>query len=250
MRGVAMAKTRVVVTEEDLEQLLREDPKFAVEMIDSDYRENIWRYIRSRCRYFDDDDVHEVYVNTLKDFIRCVKKPEFDPKAPLKLIFHIAKLRARDRRRVKKASAEPTFDALLDVIVEDMKDTTTRLNWQLMKSDWPEFRATLEKLIDQLPDKQRDAMKASSLGRAFSAKASTPASSITAHIKRSAYSTRNRADGGPRGGCGLALRTSWATSIFRPSAIGCLRASDTIRNPTFDQGTLPSLKPTNLPLTS
>ena len=155
-----MVKQQGVVTEDELEELLREDPKFAVTMIDSDYRENIWRYIRSRCRYFDDDDVHEVYVQTLKDFIRCVKKLTFDPKAPLKLIFHIAKLRAHDRRRTEKTSAEPSFDALLDVIVEDMKDTTTRLNWQLMKSDWPEFRATLEKLIDQLPDKQRDAMNA------------------------------------------------------------------------------------------
>jgi DNA-directed RNA polymerase specialized sigma24 family protein len=155
-----MDKERGGVTEDELEELLREDPKFAVAMIDSDYRENIWRYIRSRCRYFDDDDVHEVYVKTLKDFIRCVRKPDFDPKAPLKLIFHIARLRARDRRRAKSASAEPIFDALLDFIVQDMKDTTTRLNWQLMKSDWSEFRATLETLIDQLPDKQRDAMNA------------------------------------------------------------------------------------------
>lgn len=155
-----MAKERVVVTEDELERLLREDPKFAVEMIDSDYRENIWRYIRSRCRYFDDDDVHEVYLKTLKDFIRCVKKPGFDPNAPLKLIFHIAQLRARDRRRAKKASTEPVFDELLDHIARDMKDTTTRLNWQLMKSDWPEFRTTLEKMIDELPDKQRDAMNA------------------------------------------------------------------------------------------
>ncbi|MGA2617115.1 MAG: hypothetical protein ABSF26_05850 [Thermoguttaceae bacterium] len=155
-----MAKERVVVTEDELERLLREDPKFAVEMIDSDYRENIWRYIRSRCRYFDDDDVHEVYVTTLKDFIRCVKKPDFDPKDPLKLVFHIAKLRARDRRRAKRASTEPVFDDLLDHIACDMKHTTTRLNWQLMKSDWPEFRATLDRLIDDLPDKQRHAMNA------------------------------------------------------------------------------------------
>ena len=155
-----MAKERGVVTEDELERLLREDPKFAVEMIDSDYRENIWRYIRSRCRYFDDDDVHEVYVKTLKDFIRCVKKPAFDPEASLKLMFHIAQLRARDRRRAKKASTEPVFDELLDHIARDMKNTTTRLNWQLMKSDWPEFRTTLEKLIDDLPDKQRDAMNA------------------------------------------------------------------------------------------
>jgi DNA-directed RNA polymerase specialized sigma24 family protein len=155
-----MAKERVVLTEDELERLLREDPKFAIEMIDSDYRENIRQYIRSRCRYFDDDDVHEVYLKTLKDFIRCVKKPDFDPQTPLKLVFYIAQLRARDRRRAKKASTEPVFDELLDHIARDMKDTTTRLNWQLMKSDWPEFRATLEKLIDDLPDKQRDAMNA------------------------------------------------------------------------------------------
>lgn len=155
-----MGKERCAVTEDELEELLRTDPKFAVAMIDADYRENIWRYIRSRCRYFDDDDVHDVYVSTLRDFIRCVQKPDFDPRAPLKLIFHVAKLRARDRRRAKRASAEPRFDALLDYIVEDMKDTTTRLNWRLMKSDWPEFRTTLENLIDQLPDKQRDAMNA------------------------------------------------------------------------------------------
>jgi DNA-directed RNA polymerase specialized sigma24 family protein len=151
-----MANERAVVTEVELEQLLREDPKFAVEMIDSEYRENIWRYIRSRCRYFDDDDVHDVYVATLKDFIRCVKKPDFDPQAPLKLIFHIAKQRARDRRRKKRVSAELSFDPLLDAIAQDMKDTTTQMSWQLIKSNWAEFRVILERLIDHLPDKQRD----------------------------------------------------------------------------------------------
>ncbi len=155
-----MENERILVTEEELERLLLEDPQFAVEMIDADYRENIWRYIRSLCRYFDDDDVHEVYVKTLKDFIRCVKKPDFDPKAPLKLVFHIAKKRVLDRRRAKKVSKVPIFDELLEHIASDMKDTTTRLNWLLMKSDWPEFRAILEKLIDDLPEKQRDAMNA------------------------------------------------------------------------------------------
>lgn len=155
-----MVTERDVITEVELERLLREDPKFAIEMIDSDYRENIWRYIRSRCRYFDDDDVHDVYIETLKGFIACVKKPDFDPKQPFRLIFHIAKMRALDRRRAKKASPERDFDELLELIVTDMKDTTTRLDWMSMKADWPEFRRVLERLIDELPDKQRDAMNA------------------------------------------------------------------------------------------
>lgn len=153
-----MAKEKV--TEEELEELLRVDPKFAVDMIDADYRENIWRYIRSRCRSFDDDDVHDVYIETVKGFIACVKKADFNPVAPLKLVFYIAKLRALDRRRAKRVSRERTFDELLDLIVTDMKDTSTRLDWMAMKSNWPEFRVTLEKLIEELPDKQRDAMNA------------------------------------------------------------------------------------------
>jgi len=36
-----MAKERVVVTEEELERLLAADPKFAVEMVDSDLRDAI-----------------------------------------------------------------------------------------------------------------------------------------------------------------------------------------------------------------
>lgn len=153
-----MAKEKV--TEEELEELLRVDSKFAVDMIDADYRENIWRYIRSRCRSFDDDDVHDVYIETVKGFIACVKKADFNPVAPLKLVFYIAKLRALDRRRAKRVSRERTFDELLDLVVTDMKDTSTRLDWMAMKSNWPEFRSTLEKLIEELPDKQRDAMNA------------------------------------------------------------------------------------------
>jgi hypothetical protein len=34
------------------------------------------------------------------------------------------------------------------------------MSWQLIKSNWAEFRVILERLIDHLPDKQRDAMNA------------------------------------------------------------------------------------------
>jgi hypothetical protein len=155
-----MAKESVVVTEDELEGMLREDPLFAVKMIDAEYGEGISRYIRSFCRSFDDDDVHEAYTATLKDFIRCTKKPEFDPKSPLKLVYHIAKKRALARRRDKRLAPPPTMDQLLDYISADMKNTMTRINWLSMKSDWPEFRSALDKLVDQLPDKQRDAMNA------------------------------------------------------------------------------------------
>jgi len=155
-----MAKDSIIVTEEELEGMLREDPEFAVKMIDSDYGEAIARYIRSFCRYFDEDDVYEAYKATLKDFIRCAKKPDFDPNSPLKLVFHIAELRAKARRRDKNLHPRRTMNELLDPLAEDQKDTPTQFNFRLIKSDWPEFRIVLEKLLDELPEKQRHAMNA------------------------------------------------------------------------------------------
>jgi DNA-directed RNA polymerase specialized sigma24 family protein len=155
-----MASDAVFVTDEELEGMLRQDPEFAIKMIDSDYGEAIARYIRSFCRHFDEDDVYEAYKATLKDFIRCTKKPDFDPQSPLKLVFHIAKLRAMARRRDKSLHRRPTMNELLDPLADDQKNTTTRLNFQLIKADWSEFRAILDKLVDELPEKQRHAMNA------------------------------------------------------------------------------------------
>jgi hypothetical protein len=93
-RTFTMAKKAVVVTEDDLEQLFKDDKKFAVQMLDSEYREHLWRYIKSKCQYFSEDDIHDVYQQALGEFIRCVQKPDFDPHKPLRLLQHIAKLRA------------------------------------------------------------------------------------------------------------------------------------------------------------
>jgi len=44
-----MVKKVVVITEDDLEQQFKEDKKFAVQLLDSEYREHLWRYIKSKC---------------------------------------------------------------------------------------------------------------------------------------------------------------------------------------------------------
>lgn len=44
------------------------------------------------------------YQQALGEFIRCVRKPDFDPHKPLRLIQRIAKFRVIDRARRKKAS--------------------------------------------------------------------------------------------------------------------------------------------------
>ena len=136
-----MAKNAVVVTEDDLEQQFKDDKSFAVKLLDSEYREYIWRYIKSICRYFTDDEIHDVYQQSLGEFIRCVKKPDFDPRKPLRLIQRISRFRAIDLARRKKASRIRNSGDLIEVLAKDLKDTRVSLEWRMiLREEWPRFR--------------------------------------------------------------------------------------------------------------
>ena len=153
-----MAKNTVVVTEDDLEQQFKDDKQFAVQLLDSEYREHLWRYIKSVCRYFTGDEIRDVYQDTLVEFIRRVKRPDFDPHKPLRLIQHIARCRAIDLALRKKASRIRNSGDLIEALAEDLKDTRVSLEWKLiMRDEWPRFRQALDQAIDDLPSKQQTA---------------------------------------------------------------------------------------------
>ena len=71
------------------------------------YRERMRQYIKSICRYLSDDDIFDVYQQSLREFIRCVQKPDFDPHKPLRLIQRIIKSRTIDLARRRKGSPHP-----------------------------------------------------------------------------------------------------------------------------------------------
>jgi DNA-directed RNA polymerase specialized sigma24 family protein len=154
--GIWMAKNDGI-SDGELEELFRDpDRRFAVQMLDAYRRENMWRYILSICRYFDDDDIHEVYVQSLREFIASAKRPDFDPKDPLRLFQHIAKLRAIDRARRKSGRRIKSAGDLIEPLAVDLKDTKLSLEWRLViKEEWPKFRKALDEVIDELPPKQR-----------------------------------------------------------------------------------------------
>jgi RNA polymerase sigma factor (sigma-70 family) len=153
-----MAKNTLVVTEDDLEQQFKDDKQFAVQLLDSEYREHIWRYIKSVCRYFTGDEIRDVYQDTLVEFIRRVKRPDFDPRKPLRLIQHIARCRAIDLARRKKASRIRSSGDLIEVLAVDLNDTRVSVEWKLTARDeWPKFRQALDQAIDELPPKQQTA---------------------------------------------------------------------------------------------
>jgi len=153
-----MAKTTVVVTEDDLEQQFKEDKQFAVQLLDSEYREHIWRYIKSVCRYFTGDEIRDVYQDAIVEFIRRVRRPDFDPHKPLRLIQHIAHCRAIDLARRKKASRIRSSGDLIEVLAVDLKDSRVSLEWKCVaREDWSKFRQALDQTIDDLPPKQQTA---------------------------------------------------------------------------------------------
>jgi len=153
-----MAKRVVALMEDDLEQQFREDKRLAVQLLESEYRERIWRYIKSICRYFSEDDIHDVYQKSLYEFIRCVQKPDFEPHRPLRLLQHIARFRAIDCLRKKKNSRSRNVGELIDVLTTDLKDTRVAQEWSIIATEeWPRFRRALDKAVDELPPKQQAA---------------------------------------------------------------------------------------------
>ena len=146
------------ISEAELEALfLDDDRRFAVQMLDNCRRENMWRYIKSLNRRFDQDDIHDVYNKALGEFIKCAKKPDFDPKAPLRLLQRIIKFRAIDHARKKYRARAKTIDALIEPLAADLADTKRGFLWRYMNNESKvEFRRALDAAIDELTPKQRN----------------------------------------------------------------------------------------------
>jgi hypothetical protein len=145
------------ISDEELEELFRgTDKLFAVTMFDACKRENMWRYIVSQAPYITNEQVHDVYQQSLMEFIRCVQKPDFDPVAPDRLFKRIAKFRAIDQRRKNGGRKSLDTSDLIETLAADLRETRMQFEWSLiLKEDWPKFRKALDEAIAELPEKQK-----------------------------------------------------------------------------------------------
>jgi RNA polymerase sigma factor (sigma-70 family) len=154
-------ETVAEAAEEQLEKLFREDPRFAMEVLHTDYRERIWRYIKSVAWWLSPEDIDDIYQNTFVRLIKAVREPDFDPKNPMRLVCDIAWKAAIDWHRRKKRRIMPSLDDAVKRIAEDRKGTTIGMVWTLMgKEEWSKFRRVLDQVIDELPRKQKAAAAA------------------------------------------------------------------------------------------
>jgi hypothetical protein len=147
------------ISDEELERLFQaSDHIFAVQMLDAYRREHMWRYIKSIYRSFKEEDLHDIYVKALEEFIECVKKPDFNPKAPIRLLKHISHKRAIDRMRSKYRARSITASDLIEPLAVDLKDSRAQMQWRLMFDEQKaSFRRALDRAVDNLAPKQRTA---------------------------------------------------------------------------------------------
>jgi DNA-directed RNA polymerase specialized sigma24 family protein len=160
-RECSMADAPDTVTEADLTEQFKTDPQFALQLLHSEFSENIYRYIKSVGYWLSEHEIDDVYQETFCRLIRAVRRPDFDRTQPsMPFVQDVAWKAAYDWGRRKKRRMMESIDAAYEQIADDLKDTTVRREWLMIKPDWPRFQKTLDKIIDALPPKQKVAARA------------------------------------------------------------------------------------------
>lgn len=162
-KGAMMSEKDILTEEEEgeLEQLFREDPRFALDVLHADHRDHIWRFIKSVAWWLSPEDIDDIYQNTIVRLIQRVREPGFDPHKPMRIICDLARKSAIDWHRRKKRRMMPSIDDALTQIAKDRKQTKVGMEWALiLKEDWPKVRTALDQAISELPPKQKAAAAA------------------------------------------------------------------------------------------
>jgi DNA-directed RNA polymerase specialized sigma24 family protein len=146
------------VSEAELEEVLRTDPDFAVRILDSEYREQIFQFIkRETWGRLQDAELLDAYQETMRAFVCKMRKPDFNPARPLAIIYHIARLKGLDQLRARKrrrtVAAEPDF---LETAAQALKGSDTGVQWRLLSAlQRKEFQETVLDIIQTLPARQK-----------------------------------------------------------------------------------------------
>jgi DNA-directed RNA polymerase specialized sigma24 family protein len=146
------------VSEADLESAFRDDPDFAIELLDSDYREGILRYIKCETHgLLRPDELMVAYQETMLALIQRIPKPAFDPERPLRLVCAIARNKGLDILREHGHKVKNDEDAILGAVAADLKNTDLGFEWRrnIGPTEAKEFREVLLEIILTLPHRQR-----------------------------------------------------------------------------------------------
>ncbi len=149
------------VTEDELEAEFRRDPKSGLEFLELYFRQNIFAYIKSLCRYAQPHDLADIYQDTMLRLVRAVQRETFSPANPMALVTDIAFKAATDFKRRKKVPPIGDANEVGELLGGDLNSTKAAMEWRYMlKEDIPAFRRALDRALDDLPPKQKIAAAA------------------------------------------------------------------------------------------
>jgi DNA-directed RNA polymerase specialized sigma24 family protein len=152
--------TDQVPTDAELEEFLREEgPEFFLEALyDKPFRLRLARYIkRVSWGTLEPNELADVVQDTLIAVWENVSEPGFDNKAPLRIVYTIARNKAIDlRRRKTRSRSAPDQEAVNKYAAADLSGTRLGLNWKLMDPiERAEFDTALFEIVCGLPKRQR-----------------------------------------------------------------------------------------------
>lgn len=144
------------VSEQDLEEAFKEDPDFGIRLLYEDYKEVILRYIKKQGRGLQLADWLDVFQQTMLEFWKKARSPDFDHRKPLALVFQIAQFRTWDALRRRKHMPNSDPDAILQHVAKDFRESEIGIQLQFPDGvDWEAFRQNLHEVIADLPEKQK-----------------------------------------------------------------------------------------------
>jgi DNA-directed RNA polymerase specialized sigma24 family protein len=147
------------VTEDDLDSAFRAGSEFGVQYLHEEYQELILRHIvRAGRGFLNQEERMIVYHDTIVGVIERTKDPSFDPCRSLRMVYVIARNKAVDFLRTrKKHRINVDYDAILDAVAIDTKDTDLGHGWRLHvgSGEARELREILLRFVPTLPERQR-----------------------------------------------------------------------------------------------
>ena len=145
-------------SEEELGELLRDDLEFGIQLLYTDFRYDLARRIKWYGRGFiTDEDLQDVYQDTMIAFVEKLREGDFDYERPLRMLNTIAKNKAVDFRRRRGYRQSKEGGGLVDLLAEELKDTSVGWHWQTMMgaTERGHFMKAVLEIIDGLPERQR-----------------------------------------------------------------------------------------------
>ncbi len=151
-------ETEEKISEEELEAAFRDDPEFGLQLLFSDFREQIGRFIQWRLAGLPKGErpeaVKDLLQDTFVELIPFVRNSAFDWRAPLRIVYTIAARRACDLLRRRKFKPKQDIDGAIEQIARELSGTKIGREWRMQtKADWNEFHAALMQSVLSLPDK-------------------------------------------------------------------------------------------------